>query len=156
MSDFKDKHERLPPPTWDPEGTAYEDWRFQVGIWKKACERAKLKGGECAYRLYDKLKDVKKQDVGDKVTVAAQIGDVDVFADDGVDKLLEVLDKAFKKDDLTLLHQSWRKYIRNKRSDESIEAFINTYERNVAALKRDGIVLPDSVLAMQLIDTANL
>ena len=156
MAEFKDKHDRLPPPTWDPEATSYEDWRFQVGIWKNACARAKLKGSECAYRLYDKLKDVKSQNVGDKVTVAAQIGEFDVFEDDGVDNLLKVLDKAFKKDDLTLLHQSWRKFIQYRRSDESIDDFLNTYEKNVAGLKRDGTALPDSVLGMQLIDAANL
>ena len=76
------KHERLPPPTWDPDMKTYDDWRFQVELSVKACAKAKLKGADCGYRLYDKLKDVKSKGVGDKVTVGVRTGDVNVFDDE--------------------------------------------------------------------------
>lgn len=152
-----EKYERLPPPIWDPELKTYEDWRFQVELWNKACDRAKVKPDERGYKLYDKLKDVKGKNVGEKISVAVQLGDIDPFASDSVDQIIRALDKSFKKDDLTLMHQSWSEFIRFKRDDgEDINEFLNKYERKAAALRRDKIVLPESVLAMQLIDSANM
>ena len=36
------RYERLPPPAWDPDTKSYDDWRFKINIWQKACTRAKL------------------------------------------------------------------------------------------------------------------
>ena len=151
------KHERLPPPAWDPDTKSYDDWRFQVELWMKACTKAKLKGADCGYRLYDKLKDIRSKGVGDKVTVGVRTGEVDVFDEDSVPQLIELLDKSFKKDDLSMLHQSWTQFIKYKKSrSDSVDEFLNTFASKAAALKRDGVKLPEDVLGLQLLDAANL
>ena len=52
------KEVKLPPPIWNPEVKSYEDFRFQVGLWDKACDKANITKGERGYKLYDKLKDI--------------------------------------------------------------------------------------------------
>ena len=37
-----------------------------------------------------------------------------------------------------------------------MDSYIDMFERKISELKRDGIDLPQKVLAMQLIDAANL
>ena len=86
-----------------------------------------------------------------------QVGEVDVIGDNSVNEILQVLDKSFKSDDLTLMHKSWTSFINLKRSQsESMDSYIDQFERRIAELKREGIDLPQKVLAMQLIDAANL
>ena len=151
------KKDRLPPPDWNPDVKRYEDWRFQVKLWNQACEIAKIKISERGYKLYDKLKDIVSRNVGEKITIAVQVGEIDIFSDSSVNQILATLDKSFKSDDLTLMHKSWSSFINLKRaSSESMDSYIDMFERKIAELKRDGIDLPQKVLAMQLIDAANL
>ena len=41
-------------------------------------------------------------------------------------------------------------------ANESMDSYIGTFERKVSELKKDGIDLNEKVLAMQLLDTANI
>ena len=150
---------KLPPPVWNPDNKSYGDFRFQVTLWDKACERANIAKGDRGYKLYDKLKDVKTKNVGDKITTAARAGDLDPFADDSIKKILELLDKTFKKDDLTLLHKAWSLFIHmSRRKEEKVDDYICRYETKMVELKRElkDQDLPVKVYAMQLIDSSLL
>ena len=109
------KKDRLPPPEWNPESKSYEDWRFQVNLWNQACDMAKIKKAERGYKFYDRLKDVTAKNVGEKITIAVQVGEVNIFQDNAVDEIIAMLDKSFKSDDLTLMHRSWSSFINLKR-----------------------------------------
>ena len=63
----------------------------------KACDRAKLSRADRGYALFQRLKDIKNDNVGNKLVTAAQLGTVDVFNEDAVRQILEVLDKRFKE-----------------------------------------------------------
>ena len=41
--------------------------------------------------------DIKKDNVGSKLVTAAQLGTIDVFSEDTVGQILEVLDKRFNE-----------------------------------------------------------
>ena len=56
---------------------------------------AKVKRAERGYRLYDNLKDSKG--VGEKITMAAQIGEISPFGEDSVTQILKTLDKSFRE-----------------------------------------------------------
>ena len=79
------KKDRLPPPDWNPEFKSYEDWRFQVSLWNQACTLTKVKKAERGYRLYDRLKDITAKNVGEKITIAVQVGKIHIFDDNAVD-----------------------------------------------------------------------
>ena len=78
------REEKLRPPGWDPERENYNDWRFLVYMWMKACDRAKLPRADRGYALFQRLKDIKKDNVGNKLVTAAQLGTIDVFSEDAV------------------------------------------------------------------------
>ena len=89
--------EKLRPPRWDPERENYNDWRFLVDIRMKACNRAKLPRADRGFALFQRLKDIKKDNVDNKLVTAAQLGAIDVFGEDAVGQILEVLDKNLKE-----------------------------------------------------------
>ena len=99
-----------------------------------------FKPEEMAYKLYDRLKDVDSKKVGEKLIMAIQNDEVNLFGKTGVDDILAFLDSCFKKDDLVQLFGSWREFTNfKKRPEVTIQNFIDIFEKNVASLKRDGI-----------------
>ena len=46
--------------------------------------------------MFAKLKDINKDSLGAKPVTAAQLGRIDVFSDNGVQQILEVLDERYK------------------------------------------------------------
>ena len=50
--------------------------------------------------LFQTLKDIKKDNIGNKLITEAQLGNIDVFHENCVEQILKVLDKRFKEDDL--------------------------------------------------------
>ena len=63
----------------------------------------------------------------------------------------------FKKDDLSVICETWLAFInmRKKRSD-NMDEYIGLFERKLGKLKKERIVLPDVVMAMQLLDSSTL
>ena len=59
-------------------------------MWMKASDRAKLSRADRGYALFQRLKDIKKDNVGNKLVIAAQLGTIDVFSENAVLQILEV------------------------------------------------------------------
>ena len=85
----------------------------------------KLKKAEREYKVHDSLKDITSNNIGEKVTIAVQVGEIDIFNENGVKKITTMQDKSFKGNNLTLMHRSWSSFINFKRgADESIDSYI--------------------------------
>ena len=68
-----------------------------------------------------------------------------------------MLDRSFKKDDLSIVCGVWSTFIHMIRQPfDKIDEVITKFEKKVADLIRCGIDLPQVVLAMQIIDVANI
>ena len=63
---------------------------FWFDMWTKACDRVKLPSADRGYALFQRLKDIKKDNVGNKLVTVAQLGTIDVFSEDAIEKILEV------------------------------------------------------------------
>ena len=62
-------------------------------MWMKACDRAKLPRANRGYASFQRLQDIKKDNVGNKLVTAAQLGTIDLFSENAVRQILmEVLD----------------------------------------------------------------
>ena len=85
-------------------------WRFLVDMWMEARDRAKLPRADRGYALFQRLKDIKQNNFGNKLVTAAQLGTIDVFSEDRVGQILEVLDKRFKRDQLAYKKKKHRKH----------------------------------------------
>ena len=52
--------------------------------------------------------------------------------------------------------ETWSTFIRLRKDTDNIAQFITNYDRKVNELKRDGIVLPETVLFLQLLESVYL
>ena len=151
------KIERLKPPVWDPEKQSYNDWRFLVGMWSTAWEKAKLAKGDRGYMLFQTLKDIKKDNIGNKLITEAQLGNINLFDDDCIEEILNVLDKRFKEDDLALKKKAWNHFVNLKReTGQDIDEFIDKYDEACSNLRKAGRDLDDETYALQLMESSNL
>ena len=87
----------------------------------------------------------------------AQLVTIDVFSEDAVGQILEVIDKRFKRDQLVLKKKAWKAFIGLKREDEEdIDQYIDKFEECYADLIKVGRDLDDETLALQLMDSAGI
>ena len=93
-----------------------------------------------------------------KVRLAMQNGEINISPRKmPLTKFFGVLDKFYKKDDLSVVCEAWSSYKNLQKKDcDTMEQFLNEYERKVKELKKEGITLPEVVLAMQLLDSTGL
>ena len=78
-------------------------------------------------------------------------------ADDGVDKLLEELDKLFQKDKVDLAFSAYKRFDSFARtSDMAMSEFIVEFEKRYNTAKKHVNELPDTILAFKLLDSAGL
>ena len=151
------KIDRLKPPVWDPEKQSYNDWRFLIGMWSTAWEKAKLAKGDRGYMLFQTLKDIKKDNIGNKLITEAQLGKINLFDDDCIEEILNVLDKRFKEDDLALKKKAWNHFVNLKReTGQDIDEFIDKYDEACSNLRKAGRDLDDETYALQLMESSNL
>ena len=151
------REERLKPPVWDPEKQNYNEWKFLVELWDTACIRAKLSKADRSYNLFAKLKDVEKKGIGNMLVSAARVGTLNVFGDDGVKQITDILDERFLLDDLSVKKKAWQAFISIKRSGlDDIDTFIEKFDRACAELKIAGRDLDNEIYALQLLQSANL
>ena len=62
-----------------------------------------------------------------------------------------------KKDDLSTVYETWTLFKNfSKKDEDTMEQFLSNYDKSVKELKTQGIVLPEVVLSMQLLDCAKL
>ena len=136
---FLYREEKLKPPVWDPEKQNFNEWKFLVQIWDQACTRSKLSKADRSYNLFAKLKDVEKKGVGSLLVSAAQLGTIDVFGDDGVQQILDVLDSRFKQDQLSVKKKAWQAFVSLKRDeDDDVDVFLDEFDQACANLKISG------------------
>lgn len=146
------KENLMAPPVWHTDTTTYEDWKFDVRLWTQFTKAEKRRRG---FMLYSTLPTTK--DVNEKVRLAMQNGEININEEDAIDQIFEVLDKWFKKDDLSTICETWSAYKNlQKKDSETMEQFLNESEKKIKELKKEGIALPEVVLAMQLLDGAGL
>ena len=114
-----------------------------------------IKPGEDFFLVFRCLPEEKG--VNEKVRLAIQTKDIKLDSENAFAKILTVLDKWFKKDDLIVICETWSAFInmRKKRSD-NMDEYLGLFERKVGEVKKEEIVLPDVVLAMQLLDISTL
>ena len=151
------REEKLKPPVWDPDKQNFNEWKFLVELWDQACTRSKLSKPDRSYSLFAKLKDVDKKGVGSLLVSAAQLGTIDVFGDNGVQEILDVLDTRFKQDQLSLKKKAWQSFVSLKRhEDDDVDKFLDNFDQACANLKLSGRDLDDETFALQLLQSANL
>ena len=147
-----DKIKFVTPPTWNVQTTSYQDYKFEVELWARF---TKLEKDQKGFAVYSSLPH--ERDIHDKIRLAIQNKEIKIEEDNAITQIFNVLDPIFKEDDLTSVYETWKRFKNfDKKDEESMESYINEYDRRVKELKKNGIELPEVVLAMQILDGAKL
>ena len=94
----------------------------------------------------------------DKVLDAVlEIDESDIIKENGVDFIIEYLNRLFKKDSTVIKYQTLEAFMTFKRpSNMSIQAYLNEFDKRLFKTKSYGTVMSDDILAYRLLKSANL
>ena len=136
---------KAPPKLKEP----YTSWKAELEIWQNFTEIEKKKQGAALF--------LSLPDPSSARDAVLELGAPVINSDTGVASIIAKLDTLFLKDENILTYQAWKNFIKFKRhsqmnmTDYSIE-FSKLY--NSCKIKK--LTLPEGVLAIQYLESANL
>lgn len=137
------------PPVFGGE-KSYARWRTELEAWLLVTNVDKKKQAITVALSFPEGSEVR-----DRIFSQVEINYLN--SEDGMAKLLEYLDKWYKKDKLTGAYDSWTDFDSFRKSDHTkMELYISEFEKRHKKLLEYGIVLPNSVLAFKLLDGAKV
>ena len=91
-----------------------------------------------------------REKVFDELTIA------DLKKENGLDLLLEFMDKKLKKDDLADSWEKFKDFEEYKRTEQSIAEYISKFDQKYKKMVKKEMTLPEEILAFMLLKRANL
>ena len=144
MATFTDKY----PPPFDRDTDDYKSWKRDFELWQSITESPKAKQGVLVSLRLDK---VTRDEVCDEITNA------ELITEQGVQKVIEKLDKIFKPDPKLTAYEAYENFETYKRqSNVSITEFCKEFEARLKKVTDDGTKIADHILAYRLIKSAQL
>lgn len=136
----------LKPPRFE-SSTNYESWKKEIKLWQLCCRLKKdQQGPALALSLQGKAKEA-----------VLELEVEELASNDGVKLLLEKLDGLYKKDENQMIYMSLKSYEQHVRQkNQTIDDYINEFERRYNKLKTYGIIYPDTAVAYRLLEGANV
>ena len=129
---------------------SYESWRNELLAWKVLTNVGHKKQALAVALSFENDSEVRQR-------IFNEIDVEELNANDGLEKLLILLDKWYKKDDLTGAYEAWRNFdTYTKGKEVTMEAYILGYQIKCKALSKHRIEIPKCVLAFKLLDCAGL
>ena len=134
------------PPLLE-KSTSYDSWKLSLQMWQVVTDlKVEQQGPAVFLSLTDKAKDA-----------VSELGIEVIKTADGVNKILEKLEKIYKKDSVDAAYDAFEAFINYKReSGTKISHFITEFERLYSKAKPHGCELSDGILGYFLLNQANL
>lgn len=140
---------KVPPPVFC-EKVNYERWKNEVDMWSAVTDLKKEQQG-----LALALSLPIESQVRDKVMT--ELSKTQLSSEDGLNVLLNFLDKIYKKDELESAYEAWSDFQRYKKVDSmSIGDYIMEFDKRYKAAKKFDMTLSVPVLAFQLLENGGL
>ena len=139
---------KAPPPF--SENIPYSRYINELKCWDKISKlESKEKGLAVALSL------PQDSDIRDKVFSEMTPDDLNV--EDGLTKLITFLDGIYKKEEIATVYEAWSKFDKLcRKSGETMEHYLREFDKCSKRIKKEGIDMPDPVLAFQLLDYSGL
>lgn len=144
MSSFSDKT----PPSFDKRTDDFSKWRKKFWLWSNITEVEKRKlGSLLLLRLDDDTQD----------RINELISDEDLIKDDAPEVILQHLNTLFGKDESVTTFELYEQFESFKRPvDMTIAEYCDEFDRKLKKLQAKGTQLPEPVLVLKLLKSANL
>ena len=86
-----------------------------------------------------------------------EIDESDISKENGVDFIIERLNRLFKKDSTVIKYQTLKAFMTFRRpSNMSIQPYLNEFDKRLFKTESYGTVISDDILAYRLLKSANL
>lgn len=129
------------------KSSLYSDWKKKVNIWSSFTTLEKKKHGAAVLLTLD----------GSAEEAVLELELEIINSDDGLEKVLEKLDKLYLKDTTLEKFEALDKFDTYKRTSEtSIQEHIHQFEKLYFKLKSHGTTISEDLLAYKLLKSANL
>ena len=135
------------PPAFN-EGSDYGNWKLDIQLWDAfTTVEAKKKGTA----LFLELREGKV-----KNTVRS-LGKEVITSETGLTQIIAKLDSIYQEDDALVTYRVYSKFEKFVRpEDMKLQSYISEFEKMVADLTKQKIILPDAVLAYRVLNSANM
>ena len=135
-----------PPPVFS-EDISWLDYKKELKIWQALTDLPAKKQGPSLYlSLTGKAREA-----------ALELDIAVISKDDGLEKILERLDKLYLQDTNQSAYLAYQEFENFKRPLEMrMREYLNNFEKLYTKIKAHGMELPDGVLAYRVLNSANL
>ena len=116
---------RVAPPSWDDD-KSFDVWKSELDLWKMVTDLTKQKQGPAIVLTL----------TGRKREVAMELSAEELSAEDGLNKVLNVLSKAFAKEKCDALYEVYETFESIQRGDKDMTSFIDEFERAISKMKK--------------------
>ena len=129
------------------QSKSYSDWLKLIEIWKSFTTLTAEKQGPAVLLSLE----------GEAQNAALELATADIATAGGVDKIIERLNKIYKKDELLQKYNDLEAFQTYKRPvNTSIRNFLIEFEKRLSKTKSNGTIMSDDLLTYRLIKAANL
>ena len=131
---------------------SYELYKLQLLAWREVTDICKTKQG-----IVIALSLSENEEFQIKEKVFNQVSLDDLKKEDGLDILIQFLDKHLKKDDLTDSIEKFEEFDDCQRAEgQSITEFIDSFDSKYRRIEKLNMKMPSEILAIKLIRKANI
>ena len=135
------------PPLLSKYETKYKDWKRLVHCWSKICGLPKTEQASALLLSLD----------GKALDAALQVPENELDQENGIQTLLDRLDKLYVKDELSEEFHALESFESYRRPDNlSIRDFLQEFDKKHYRIKNHAITMSANLLGYRLIKAANL
>ena len=129
---------------------SYDRWKQEIKTWQLGTNVGKKKQAVTVALSFPEGSEVRGK-IFEEVDIEGLAGD------DGMNVLLQHLDKWYKKDEMSAAYEAWTRFDNYKKEkDDSMEKYILEFVKRNAGLGKYNVSIPKCILAFKLLDNAGL
>lgn len=138
------------PPVLDLEKMSFNDWLFDIEIWRDFVKE-RLTEKKIGSYLYQHLRGKAQE------TVRNEIKSSDILSENGATLIIECLSKLYKKDESRYEYDTFGAFIKFQRpANMTIPEYLVEFNLRYQKFKSYAGKLPESVLGYSVLESANL
>ncbi|KAK4305735.1 hypothetical protein Pmani_022381 [Petrolisthes manimaculis] len=128
----------------------YDRWKQELKAWKFVTNIGKKKQAMAVALSFPEGSEVRSK-------IFEEVNIDKLMNDDGMNVLLQHLDKWYQKDEMSAAYEAWTRFVTfTKVNEDAMEKYILEFVKRNAVLEKYKVSIPKCILAFKLLDNAGL
>ncbi|KAK4298165.1 hypothetical protein Pmani_029465 [Petrolisthes manimaculis] len=128
----------------------YDRWKQELKAWKFVTNIGKKKQAMAVALSFPEGSEVRSK-------IFEEVNIDELMNDDGMNVLLQHLDKWYQKDEMSAAYEAWTRFDTfTKVNEDAMEKYILEFVKRNAVLEKYKVSIPKCILAFKLLDNAGL